>query len=45
MIHQPARMIYSWNPLRLSTVFSNPPSVLKLAEPKSSLRFALGSLY
>jgi outer membrane protein insertion porin family len=31
-LHQPARMIFSWNPLRL-------------AEPKSSLRFALGTLY
>lgn len=45
MIHQPARMIFSWNPLRLNTVFSSPSSVLKLAEPKTSLRFALGSLF
>jgi outer membrane protein assembly factor BamA len=45
IIRQPARMIVSWNPLRLNTIFSNPWSVLKLAEPKTSLRFALGSFY
>lgn len=45
MIRQPARLIFSWNPLRLNTVFSNPSSVLQLADPKTSVRFALGSLY
>jgi hypothetical protein len=45
MIRQPARLIFSWNPLRLNTMFSSPSSVLRLADPKTSVRFALGSLY
>jgi outer membrane protein assembly factor BamA len=45
MIHQPARMIFSWNPLRLNTLFSGPSSVLQLVEPRTTLRFALGTFY
>jgi hypothetical protein len=45
MIHQPARLIFSWNPLRLNTFFSSPTSVLRLVEPRTSLRFALGTFY
>jgi outer membrane protein assembly factor BamA len=45
IIRQPARMIFSWNPLRLNTVWPSPSSVLRLVEPKTSLRFALGSFY
>jgi outer membrane protein assembly factor BamA len=45
MIRQPARLIYSWNPLRLNTLFSTPSSVLHLAEPKTTMRFALGAFY
>ena len=45
MIHQPARMIFSWNPLRLNTLFRSSSSVLRLADPKTSLGFALGAFY
>jgi hypothetical protein len=45
VIRQPARMIFSWNPLRLNTVLHSPASVLQLTEPKTSLRFALGSFF
>jgi outer membrane protein insertion porin family len=45
MIRQPARLIFSWNPLRLNTFFSSPSSVLRLVEPRKSLRFALGTFY
>lgn len=45
VIRQPARLIFSWNPLRLNALFSDPSSVLNLVEPKTSLRFALGTFY
>jgi outer membrane protein assembly complex protein YaeT len=45
VIRQPVRMIFSWNPLRLNTLFSTSSSVLHLAEPKTTLRFALGTVY
>jgi outer membrane protein assembly complex protein YaeT len=45
VIRQPVRMIFSWNPLRLDTLLSTPTSVLHLAEPKTTLRFALGAFY
>jgi hypothetical protein len=45
LIHQPARLIFSWNPLRLNTVLSDSSSVLRLVEPRSAIRFALGTLY
>lgn len=45
VIRQPARLIFSWNPLRLDTLFRSPSSVFCLAEPKTALRFALGALY
>lgn len=45
MINQPARMIFSWNPLRLNTLFGAGASPLRLIEPKTSFRFALGSLF
>jgi hypothetical protein len=45
LVNQTARMIFSWNPLRLNTFFRNPTSVIRLVEPKTSLRFALGTPY
>jgi outer membrane protein assembly complex protein YaeT len=45
VIQQPARLVFSWNPLRLDTLFSGPSPVLRLAEPRTTLRFALGGLY
>lgn len=45
VIRQPARLILSWNPLRLNTFFSSSSSVLRLVEPRTSLRFALGTFY
>jgi outer membrane protein insertion porin family len=45
MIRQPARLIFSWNPLRLNTLFRTPSSVLNLVEPSTSIRFALGAFY
>jgi hypothetical protein len=45
VIRQPVRLILSWNPLRLKTLFDSSSSVLRLAEPRATLRFALGALY
>ncbi len=45
VIHQPARLIISWNPLRLSTLFADSPSLLRMVEPRTALRFALGESY
>jgi outer membrane protein insertion porin family len=45
VIHQPARLIFSWNLLRLNTLFGNSSSALRLTEPQRTLRFALGTFY
>lgn len=45
VLHQPARLIFSWNPLRLNTLFTDSSSALSLAEPRTALRFALGGFY
>jgi outer membrane protein insertion porin family len=45
MIHQPARVIFAWNPLRLSGLLRNSPSLLRLSDPRGSVRFALGNIY
>jgi outer membrane protein assembly factor BamA len=45
MIRQPARVIFAWNPLRLSGLLRNSPSLLRLSDPRGSVRFALGNIY
>jgi outer membrane protein insertion porin family len=45
IVNQSARFIFSWNPLRLNTFFQNPTSIIRLVEPKTSFRFALGTPY
>jgi outer membrane protein assembly complex protein YaeT len=45
ILRQPARLIFAWNPLRLSTLLADSSSVLRLVEPQTALRFALGGSY
>jgi outer membrane protein insertion porin family len=45
VIQQPARFIFSWNPLRLDTFFQNPASIMQLADPRTAFRLALGTFY
>jgi outer membrane protein assembly factor BamA len=45
MVRQPARLIFAWNPLRLSGLLRSPSSLLRLADPRGTVRFALGSIY
>ncbi len=45
VIHQPGRLIFSWNPLRLDSLVHGASSSLRLADPRRSIRFALGGLY
>ena len=45
MIRQPARLIFSWNPLRLDTLLKGSTSPLRLADPAHTIRFALGNIF
>jgi len=45
MIRQPVRMIFAWNPLRLDTWIHGASSLQRLADPRTTLRFALGTFY
>ena len=45
MIRQPARLIFSWNPLRLNTFLKGSVSPLRLADPSHTIRFALGNIF
>ncbi len=45
VIRQPARLIFAWNPLRLEKVFETPSEAIRMADPRRSLRFTLGSRY
>ncbi len=45
MIRQPARLIFAWNPLRLSDIFRNSPSLPHLSDPKGAVHFALGNIF
>lgn len=45
VIRQPGRLIFSWNPLRLDTMIQNAGSPLRLADPRGSIRFALGDIF
>ncbi len=44
-LHQPARLIFAWNPLRLNALFARGSGAVKLAEPARSIRFALGNVF
>lgn len=45
MIRQPARLIFAWNPLRLSGLLHSPSSLLRLSDPRGAVRFALGNIF
>ncbi len=45
MIHQPGRLIFSWNFLRLSTLISNKGSFLRLVDPRGTIHFAFGDRF
>jgi outer membrane protein assembly factor BamA len=45
VLHQPARLIFSWNLLRLSEALVDSSLVLRLADPQTALSFALGTGY
>ncbi|MBZ5496169.1 MAG: BamA/TamA family outer membrane protein [Acidobacteriia bacterium] len=45
VIRQPARLIFSWNPLRLNQLIQNKGSLLRLVDPRGSVHFALGDLF
>ncbi len=45
IIHQPARLIFAWNPLRLIGLVSGTTSPVRIADPRSSIHFALGNIF
>jgi outer membrane protein assembly factor BamA len=45
VIQQPGRLIFSWNPLRLDKLIGGISSPLRLADPRGSIRFALGDRF
>ena len=45
VIHLPGRLIFSWNPLRLDRLIGGFSSPLRLADPRGSIRFALGDRF
>jgi len=45
VIRQPGRLIFSWNFLRLNTLIFNNGSLLRLADPRGTIHFALGDRY
>jgi hypothetical protein len=42
---RPARLIFAWNPLRLDGVFNGSSRYRRLADPRGSIRFALGNIF
>jgi len=42
-LHQPARLIFAWNPLRLDTWIDGSGAPVHLADPRRIVRFALGN--
>ncbi len=44
-LNQPARLIFSWNPLRLNSAFLGSSGIRSLADPRRSIRFALGNVF
>jgi outer membrane protein assembly factor BamA len=45
VIHQPGRLIFSYNPLRLDRLIHSGGSPLRLADPRGTIHFALGDLF
>jgi outer membrane protein assembly complex protein YaeT len=45
MIHQPGRVIFSWNFLRLSTLIWSKGGMFRLADPRGTIHFALGDRF
>lgn len=45
MIQQPGRLIFGWNFLRLSELIQGKSGVLRLADPRGAIRFALGDRF
>jgi outer membrane protein insertion porin family len=45
VIRQPGRMIFSWNFLRLNDAILSRGSLLRLADPRGTIRFALGERF
>jgi outer membrane protein assembly complex protein YaeT len=45
ILHQPGRLIFSWNFLRLNTLIFNRGSLLRLADPRGTIHFALGDRF
>ena len=45
VIHQPGRMIFSFNPLRLDRLLLFGGSPLRLADPRGTIHFALGDIF
>jgi outer membrane protein assembly complex protein YaeT len=45
IIREPGRLIFSLNPLRLNVLIRDSSSLLRLVEPRTTLRFALGATY
>lgn len=45
MIQQPGRLIFSWNFLRLSNLVQGKSGLLRLADPRGTIRFALGDRF
>ncbi len=44
VVHQPARFIFAWNPLRLDTLIDG-AKPQKLADPLKAFKFALGNVF
>jgi outer membrane protein assembly factor BamA len=45
ILHQSGRLIFSWNPMRLDRVVQKSADPIRLADPKTSLRFTLGGIF
>jgi len=45
MIRQPGRLIFSWNFLRLSMLLQGKSGLLRLADPRGTIHFALGDRF
>ncbi len=44
VVHQPARFIFAWNPLRLDTWIDG-VKPQRLADPRKAFKFALGNVF
>ena len=45
VIHQPGRLIFSWNPLRLDRLIQGTASPIRLLDPRGTIHFALGDIF